>query len=709
VIRILSFFKTRIEHIIGILLFVVTTAALILILPMERRFEYEFQKGKPWMHEDLYAPFDFPIYKTEAELSFERDSLSLILKKYFTIDTVVKESVRSAVYSQINTASLQNDEAMKLQRKDSTRFFKKIHGFIDLLIAKYYKNGVVSPSQISNIDYSEEIEIVLISGKIAEEIRLGELAILSNARLNMQTEINTFCENNPEYSFIKDLALHNLLLENVIFDDERSSQIKTNMLASISLTRGMVQESERIISKGDIVNEKVFKILTSLKREYESTNVKSSDIYKILLGQIMLILPAVLALALIIFFVCNEVLSSKKQSLFITILVLLFVGITSVFSRSEIINPYAIPFIVLPIVIKTFLNVRIAIFTHIIAVLIAANIVPNAFEFTFMQIITGIITLFTIGDNYKRSYMFLAALVSFVSYSTIYLGISLLHELDWTKIPLDTFLWFAISSGFILISYPLIFIFEKTFGFLSDLRLVELTDTNNSLLRKLSDQAPGTFQHSLQVANLSEVAIKKIGGNSLLTRVGALYHDIGKQLKPTYFTENQLGGVNPHTNHSPQESARIIIDHVVEGVKLAKKYNLPNQIIDFIKTHQGTTKVKYFYTVYKNENPDAIIEEKDFTYPYHIPQTKEEAVVMMADAVEATSRSLKEINEDSLRALIDKIIDSQFEEKQFVNADITLKDITLVKESFLSRLKNIYHARIAYPELKKDGKNEEKK
>lgn len=698
--KIIHFFRAKIQHVIGIILFVITTATIILIFPIERRFEYEFQKGKPWMHEDLYAPFDFPIYKTDAELSLEKDSLSRIIKNYFSLDTTVYNLVKGNIFQQINNHAFQDKNKEKLQQKDSAKYFSTIHLFIDQLLTRYYKKGIINLAQIKNVDYSEEIDIILIAGKIAEEIKLGELTILSNAKLNMQAEIAVFCEKHKEYNFVKELSIHNNLIENVLYDNERSSQMKANMLANISLTRGMLQESERIISKGDIVNDKAFKILRSLKREYESTNVKSSDIYKIMLGQIMLILPAVLALALIIYFIFIEVLESKKKSLFITILILLFVGLTSIFSRSVQVNIYVIPFIILPIVIKTFINIRVAIYTHIIAVLIAANIVPNSFEFSFMQIITGIITLFTIGNDYKRSYLFLAAVVSFTCYSTIYMGFSLLHELDWSKIQLQSFVWFAASSGFILISYPLIFIFEKTFGFVSDLRLIELSDTNNALLRKMSDLAPGSFQHSLQVANLSEIAIKKIGGNALLTRVGALYHDIGKQLQPTYFTENQVGGINPHNNHSPIESAKIIISHVTEGVKLAKKHNLPKQIINFIKTHQGTTRVKYFYTIYKNENPNLEINESDFTYPFHIPTTKEEAVVMMADAVEATSRSLKEINEKNLKEMIDKIIESQFNEKQFENADITLKDITAVKESFLQRLMNMYHARISYPELK---------
>jgi len=364
------------------------------------------------------------------------------------------------------------------------------------------------------------------------------------------------------------------------------------------------------------------------------------------------------------------------------------------------VNIYLLPYVMLPIVVKTFFNARIALFVHVITTLVIGFVAPNSFEFVFLQIIVGAISLYILGDTYKRSFLFLSSIIAFVSYSIIYFGIGVLQEANLALINWHQFLWFGGSSLLVLTAQPLIYFFEKVFGFLSDATLMELSDTNHPLLRKLSDEAPGTFQHSLQVANLSEGAVKKIGGNALLARVGCLYHDIGKALNPIYFTENQKG-TNPHNQKTPEESAKIIIDHIIEGEKLAKKYNLPEPIIGIITGHHGSSKVKYFLRTAQDDDPDKEINESLFQYPYKSPRTKEQAVVMMADAIEAASRSLPDTTEKSLRGLIEKIVASQIEDGQFNYADISLFEIEQVKESFLQRLLNIYHVRIAYPEDKR--------
>lgn len=380
-------------------------------------------------------------------------------------------------------------------------------------------------------------------------------------------------------------------------------------------------------------------------------------------------------------------------------IVVMFVALASLSARYFEVSIYLIPFAMIPIIIKAFFNERIALFTHIVTILIAAFNAPNSFEFVFIQIIVGVIVLFTLGNSYRRSYLFLSSIISFVAYSLIYFGIAVTQEGELSTIYWMQFAWFGASSVLLLTTYPLIFAFEKLFGFLSDMTLIELSDTNNTLLRELAEQAPGTFQHTIQVANLAEAAAREVGANALLARVGALYHDIGKINRPLFFTENQINNINPHDNLKPSESAEIIIGHVIDGIKMGKKNKLPEPIMSFIKGHHGTSKVHYFLCKESQITPIDKIDEKTFTYPIEKPQLKEVAIMMMADVVEAASRSLKKYDEISVAELIDKLINVKIEEHQFDDVDLTFRDISKIKKLFTQRIVNIYHGRIAYPAL----------
>ena len=466
------------------------------------------------------------------------------------------------------------------------------------------------------------------------------------------------------------------------------------MLANISTTRGMVQAGEKIISQGEIIDNQLFRILESLK--YESENRLGSGYFYqiILIGQIIFVFACIAVLFLFLWNFRREILEHTMKTIFILMLVLIIV-LVSRFTTQFL---YIIPFALVPIIIKTFYDARLALFIHIITVLIVGFFAPNGFEFIFLNFIAGIVAIFSLTNIYRRGKLFLSAALVFLTYSFVYFGLAITQEGNFSNIELNNFVYFALNGGFVLLAYPLIYIFEKGFGFLSDLTLMELSDTNSKLLRLLAEKAPGTFQHSMQVANLAEEAIFKIGGNALLVRTGALYHDIGKMVNPAYFIENQRAGFNPHDMHEFDESANIIISHVKDGVELAKKHSLPEPLIDFIRTHHGTTKVQYFYRSYINKFPEKEVDIKKFTYPGPKPYSKETATLMMADSVEAASRSLSDITEEKINQLVESIINDQMQDGQFDNADITFRDIAIAKSIFKQKLANIYHARIEYPD-----------
>jgi len=404
-----------------------------------------------------------------------------------------------------------------------------------------------------------------------------------------------------------------------------------------------------------------------------------------------------IVLLLFLNFFRKDVYADNRRLLLILMSVLLMVFLTSIMIRNNFDYLYLVPVCIVPVIIRAFFDNRLALYIHIITIILIGFLIPRSFEFVFLQFLAGIIAILSMADLRRRSQLFYTAALIFATYSAVYFGLSLAHTGSFDNLYWRDFAYFAGGAFLTLFAYPLIFLFERMFGLPTDFSLLELSDTNNTLLRKLGMEAPGTFQHSLQVANLSEEAIIAIGGNSLLTRTGALYHDIGKIKNPLYFIENQSSGYNPHDEISFRESARIIIDHVIDGIEMARKHNLPEYVIDFIRTHHGTTTARYFYMMEMNENPDEAVEKSDFIYPGPRPFSKETAVVMMADSVEAASRSLRKPDEKSISQLVNNIIDTQVNEKQFDNADITFKDITKVKSILKRMLLNIYHVRVAYP------------
>jgi putative nucleotidyltransferase with HDIG domain len=489
-----------------------------------------------------------------------------------------------------------------------------------------------------------------------------------------------------------------ILSHNVYYDEPKTKAEREAALGMLSLTAGMVQQGELIISKGEVVTAEKYQILESLSDRYESGQGTRKAFYSVLAGQIIIVSVAFLVLFLIMIYLRRDIgTSNKKLVLILSVIILMILG-TSLVVKYRVDYLYLLPFCLVPVIIRAFFDTRLAIYVHVVTIVLAGFLVPDSFQFVFLQLIAGIIGVFSLYNLEKRSQIFLSALWIFLSYAVIYTGKTLIEEGDITHIEPINYAYFAGSSFLVILAYPLIFIMEKIFTMITDITLIELSNTNNKLLRELAQKAPGTFQHSLQVANLAEEAIYEIGGHALLVRVGALYHDIGKMDMPMYFVENQVSGINPHDELTYEESAKIIISHVIKGIEMAKKHNLPEDIIDFIRTHHGTRKVEYFYIKQRKDFPDEDVDEKTFTYHGPIPFSKETAVLMMADSVEAASRSLQKPDEEKINKLVNGIISKQIETEQFINSDITLREITTVEKILKRKLKNIYQLRIPYPE-----------
>jgi len=671
-------------------LFILSIILLVFIFPKEGKFKYEFRKGKPWMHEDLIAPFDFAILKPEQELEEEKQFALKDLKLYFKKDQDLFQKQREKLINDFETKwqSKYSNKRRLEQRKEKNRnvclaIFDTVmqHGIIEL-----------TPEIESK---PEDYTIVVITNNVAEEKQLGDLFTIHSADKFIHFEPDKF---EPVDKNLVVALLENSLIQNIKFDTKTTEREKQALLDKISLTRGMVQSGERIISKGELVSGEKYIVLESIRLDYESKLGSSFKYAGILAGQIILLSVSMLSLFFFLFFFKKEIYAETKKIVLILICILFMVLITSLVVKYKPDYLYLIPICLIPIITGIFFDTRLALFVHLITIIITGLLVPNSYEYVFLQLFAGTVTILSIVRLERRSQFFLTSVMIFFTYSLIYTGMTLIKEGSLEGMNYVYFVLFAGSAAFTLFSYPVIYIFEKLFGLITDVTLLELSNTNNKALRELALKAPGTFQHSMQVANLAEEAIYETGGNPLLVRTGALFHDIGKIDDPLFFIENQTTGVNPHDELTYDESARIIIGHVIKGVEKAKKHKLPEQIIDFIRTHQGTRKTDYFYTLAKKDNPDEEIDESVYTYHGPEPFSKETVVLMMADTVEAASRSLKKPDEEAINNLVENVINKQMENRQFDNADITFRDIKKIKKIFKKKLMNIYHLRIEYPE-----------
>jgi len=709
-------FKSKYFHpLVRVIFFMIAIGIVTYLLPKTGKFGYEYISGLPWKHQTLIAPFDFPIYKTNAELKLENDSLITHYRPYFFKDTTKKREVLARFEKDFNkTVSSQKSKYPNLSKSynKDTSYFGFIKKAIKEGLGSIYNSGIILlPDQYIGVE--DDFELMLVTGGYAEPYALSEMYLQTQAYQNVSTTAiraivgDAGVIDQQLTQFITNLELNNYIEPNIIYDEERNTKEIANLQNNISLTSGRVLAGQRIIDQGEIVKDNTVKVLDSLRISYESKLSTSSNYYFILAGQLLMVTLIFIAILLFLYYFRNDVFKSINSIGFILLITLIMVGLASLEKVFEDFPFYIIPFAILPIIIRTFFDSRLAFFMYVVTILISAFFTENSFEFVFIQIPAGLVALFSLFRMVRRSHIVRAAILITITYSLFYIALSLWREGDFTSINVKMFIYFGINGIMLLMVYPLIWIFERLFGFLSDVTLVELSDTNHPILRKMAEACPGTFQHSIQVGNLAQEVAYKLNANPALVRAGAMYHDIGKMASPMYFTENQAEGLNPHTELSYEESARVVVNHIENGVKMAMKQKLPKQIIDFITTHQGTTKTWYFYNSFINDNPDKEADVSIFTYPGPTPFTKETAILMMADSIEAASRSLKKYTDDEIDKLVEKIIDKQIKEDQFINAPITFAEITEAKEVFKTKLKNIYHARIEYPKIKKKQKKEQ--
>jgi putative nucleotidyltransferase with HDIG domain len=570
------------------------------------------------------------------------------------------------------------------------------------LLRDIYNTGVIERTPVLEEQELETLTLMTVRNSLAGEERYDALYTERSAYEHLIGEIERI--NPGSMTILNRMNLNEYIRPNLLYDEQMTALVRQEKLQELTLTQGMVQAGQRIIARGELISASEFLIIESLRREYESNPNVGKNYLVVYLGQFLLISMVFLSLFWFIYYFRKDILNSRSKTFFTVSLIVVMVALTRAAAGNDAVSVYVIPFVIVPIFLKTFIDSRFALFMHMITLLLAGFWVPNSYQFVLMNFLAGLVGIFSLRSYYKRGILFYTATFVFATYALVYVLVSIMQEGDLSQINWIDILWLAGNGLLILTVYPLVFLFERIFGFLSDATLFELSDTNQPLLRKLAEKAPGTFQHSMQVANLAEEAILKVGGNSLLVRAGALYHDIGKMENPHYFIENQHEGSNPHNELDFRSSARVIIDHVVHGVEIARKHKLPARIIEFISTHHGTSTVQYFYRSFLNANPEEEVDINEFRYPGPKPPSKENAVLMMADSVEAASRALKSYTPETINTLVENIVAHQAKEDQFSDADLTFADITQVKEIFKNRLSNIYHSRIEYPEEPKIGK-----
>lgn len=669
-----------------VLLFLVTTVAIVYLFPKGGQFKYEFSNGQVWRYDNLYAPFDFAIQKSEDEITIETKEIEVNAKLYFRYN----QDIVTEVLKDFKTRIARLEPSDSIPDKDINQLAFDAEAILNTI----YKDGYVE--EVSENRVSREDEIIAIRKNNEVSDTFFRKLYTNKEVLNLiNTQLN---DANLTAKFIMVDLLADIVKPNVFYDDVFTQRIIDNLVANISYTKGKVTSGGLIILKGDVVEGKKLEMLRSLKSESESKVWTESNYNWIVFGYTILVSLALLMLLLFLNKYRIEIFDDNNKVTFIFINILLMILIQTLVIKYNSDYLYVVPLSVLPIVLKAFFDARLGLFAHVLTVLLLGFIVPNSFEFIYLHIIAGIVTILTVSELYKRANIFISVAQITIIYMVTYFAFSIIKEGNASQLNFDYFLMFSANGLLSFLSIILIYIYEKLFGLVSDVTLLELSNTNTKLLRELNEKAPGTFQHSMQVANLAEAAANEIGANSMLVRTGALYHDIGKMTNPQYFTENQSTSVNPHNELSPRDSAKIIIDHVIRGVELAKKNNIPDRVIDFIRTHHGTTTTYYFYSKEVEMNPDDEIDKSKFQYKGPIPFSKETAILMMCDAAEAASKSIKEPTAEKIDNLIERIINKQVEDNQFQNSNITLREIELIKKVIKKKLMNIYHVRVEYPE-----------
>ncbi|NLY25888.1 MAG: HDIG domain-containing protein [Bacteroidales bacterium] len=672
---------------------VVFIAAVLLItyiFPRQGSFKYSFNEGRPWQYGLLTAPFDFPVYKPADQLKAEQDSILEYYEPYFELDDIIERNALADFDADVNL----NDKLAEMPAGYKIYIREKLN--------EIYENGIMRSEDYDLINASKTKSLRIKKGNVAESRKIDSFFTIRSAYEKVLNDV----PDDIDRSVLRAANINEYIRENVLYDADTSDKAEYEFIQQVDISRGMVQQGQRIIDEGEIVDARTFNILSSLKRVTEERSGGTTRNSWMILGQLLLILLMFGSFYMYLLFFRPTEYRNRKHVVFMVLLTVIFLLLTAITVRFDLFSVYIIPYAIVTILTRTFIDSRTALFISLITIILSSLMVPFPFEFIVIQISVAMVSIFMLKELSERSQLIRSSFFILLTYILVYIGLVMYQEGSVKDINWLMLVYFLINFIFIMFSYSLVYMVEQSFGFISGVSLVELSNINKPLLKELSEKAPGTFQHSLQVSNLGMAAAAKLGANASLIRTGALYHDIGKMVNPAFFTENQTPGMNPHAGLPFEESARIIINHVRDGVKIAQKQNIPQQIIDFIETHHGTSMPKYFYISWKNANPDKEVNESDFRYPGPNPNTKETAIMMMADAVEASSRSLPEYSEQTLRNLVDKIIDSQVSEGYFKLAPITFRDIQTVKDVFVEKLQTVYHSRIAYPELKQQARTQ---
>ena len=665
------------------LIFIVTVSIIVYFLPKEGKFNYQFDINTPWKYGLLQASFDFPIYKNEQQVKAEEDSILAAYLPYYDLDKQVESTA---------ILKLRNDYSKGLKQIIGSEYMRHIERSLKSL----YSRGVISGSDLNELNEDSTSYIMLVEHNVARSVPVDQILSTKEAYeylLNADTI-------RFDKRILQQCNLNNYILSNVTYNESKSESVLQDLLSNISWASGYVLNGQKIIDRGELIDEHTYNILNSLEKEWEKRSDTLQEKRLTVIGQILFVSLFIACFMFYLELFRKDYYERKGNLSLLFMLIICFPVLSSIIVEENLTSIYVIPFAMIPIIVRIFLDSRTAFMAHVTIILLCSITLRYPHEFILLQILTGMAAIYSLRELSQRSQLFRTAFIVFACYTLLYFAFELIHEDDLTKLNTRMYIYFGINGILLLFTYPLLFALEKIFGFTSNVTLVELSNINHPLLRKMSEIAPGTFQHSLQMSNLAAEAANRIGAKSQLVRTGALYHDIGKLENPAFFTENQ-SGVNPHKSLGYEQSAQVIINHVVDGLKLADKYNLPKVIKEFIDTHHGRGVTKYFYISYQNEHPDEEVNIEKFRYPGINPFTKEQAILMMADSVEAASRSLAEYTEESIGALVDKIIDSQVADGFFKECPITFKDISSVKALFKEKLKTIYHTRITYPELKK--------
>lgn len=675
------FFTKNQSFIYKVFLYLISTVLVIYLLPKGGKFKYDFQKGKPWQHENLYAPFNFTIKKDKEALALETEAARASAVPYFEVNPQVADE------------ALQNYNALFANSFVDSLYSTPravAKGIGENIITSVYRNGVLGEVH----SYRKDQLIYLKSGNEVTEILYSQMTRLGDLSDIISSRVKT--TSSEDIAPILQQILLRTIKANASYNARLTESSVLALIEEINPNQGIIEKESRIIARGEVVEGDKFQILNSLQARYQSEVWSKSNYLWVVLGYSMLVSLVFIMLFLFLKKYRNEIYTHNTKVSFIFFNVILMVFLTTLVVKYDATYIYVIPLCILPIILKSFFDARLGLFVHVLTVLLLGFIVPNSFEFLFLQIIAGIVTILTVSELSKRANLFISVGQITLIYIIGYLAFFIIQEGNVERIQWENFAYFLLCGLVTLFAFPLIYIYEKVFGLVSEVSLLELSNTNSKLLKELSNKAPGTFHHSLNVANLSEAAANEIGANSMLVRVGALYHDVGKIHNASHFTENQMNSVNILDELSPKESAKIIIDHVIKGIEIAKKNKLPDRVIDFIRTHHGTSLVYYFYKKENDNNGEA--NEADFRYPGPKPFSKETAILMMADSVEAASKSLKEPTSAKIDSFVENIINKQMEQGQFINANITFKEIESIKKILKKKLKNIYHLRVEYPE-----------